>query len=640
MTEFVPVFDFLNSFHFLRPLWLIGLLLCPLLWRFQARGRQLEHDWARTIDPKLLAYLTPHSERTTAQADAPQRTGRTRLLPWLLALCLLALAGPSWEQKPQPVMQLQDQMVVIVDLSLSMLATDLPPNRLTRAKQKLQDLLNLRQEGNTALIVFSGDAHVVTPLTDDTNTISANIPALDPYLMPVIGARPDRAVAEAIKLFEQAGARQGRLILLTDGVEPAQAERIHDTLKDGRYTLHILAVGTPGGGPVQLKDGQYLKDNGSVVIPKTDLDLLNQLANENNGIMRVLALDDSDLAGLDISAQVLKAQFNQSELERRSERFDAWEDHGYLLLALIVPLVLLAYRQGALLILLLVLLPNDRAAAFSWADLWQTRDQQAQQKLADDPKAAAELFESLEHKAFAQARANDFANAAENFAKNTFAKNNSANAHYNRGNALAYAGKLEEAIAAYEQALKLAPDMQDAKDNKALVEDLLKQQQEQQQEQQENQKDQDQNQQQDQQQKQDQEQQSGQDSQQQQQGQQGEQSQQQQGSEQKNAEQQNAEQAQQAKEKAEQAQQEEAAQAEQQQNQATAPGEESKDSEQEPDGEATQGAVEELDSEEKQSFEQWMRRVPDDPGGLLREKFKQQAKERNQIEKEEGEPLW
>lgn len=623
MTEFV------ENFHFLRPLWLIGLLLCPLLWRFQARGRQLEHDWARAIDPKLLAYLTPQSAHSAHTNEQQKQQRHTRLLPGLLALCLIALAGPSWEQKPQPVMQLQDQMVVIVDLSLSMLATDLAPNRLTRAKQKLQDLLSLRKEGNTALIVFSGDAHVVTPLTDDTNTISANIPALDPYLMPVIGARPDRAVTEAVKLFEQAGARQGRIILLTDGVETAQAERINDALKAGRYTLHILAVGTPGGAPVQLKDGQYLKDGGSVVIPKTNLDLLNQMASSNGGVMRALALDDSDLDALDIGAEVLKAQFNQSELEQRSERFDAWQDRGYLLLALIVPLVLLAHRQGALLVLLLVLLPNDRAAAFSWDDLWQTRDQQAQQKLAEDPKAAAELFESIEHKAFAQARAKDFANAAENFAKA-----DSAQGHYNRGNALAYAGKLEEAISAYDKALELAPEMQDARDNKALVEELLKQQQEQNQ-QQENQQDSPSDQQD--QQKQDQQQQGQQGSEQQESQQKGEQSEA--DSKQKDP--------QQDQENATQSEpQSDAAADEKEEQQAAKAGDAKDDPEQQTESEATQGQVEELNSEEQQSFEQWMRRVPDDPGGLLREKFKQQAEDRRQTGEQldknsnEGEPLW
>lgn len=638
--------ELLQNFHFLRPEWLLALLLCPVLWKFQSKSHRIGHDWARAIDPKLLVFLTPQHDRPENRRTSSKPL--KPMLPWVLALCILALAGPSWEQKPQPVMQLQDQMVVIVDLSLSMLATDLAPNRLTRAKQKLQDLLSLRKEGNTALIAFSGDAHVVTPLTDDANTISASIPALDPYLMPVIGARPDRAVAEAVKLFEQAGARQGRIILLTDGVEPAQAERINETLKAGRFALHILAVGTPGGAPVQLKDGQYLKDNGSVVIPKTNLDLLNQLASSNGGVMRALALDDSDLEALDIGAEILKAQFNQRELERRSERFDAWEDRGYLLLALIVPLVLLAHRQGALLVLLLVLLPNDRAAAFSWTDLWQTRDQQAQQKLADDPKAAAELFESIEHKAYAQARANDFATAAENFAKT-----DSAQAHYNRGNALAYAGKLEEAIAAYDKALALAPEMQDAKDNKALVEALLKQQQEQNQQkenQQDSQSDQQDQQNQDQknqdQQKQDQQQQSAQDSQ-QQQGQQG--------SEQQESPQKGQQSEAESKQKDTQQAQEKASQADpasdekkeaQEEQQAAAPDDAKDDSEQETEGDATPGQVEALNSEEQQSFEQWMRRVPDDPGGLLREKFKQQAEERRQngeqLDKNsnEGEPLW
>ena len=131
------------------------------------------------------------------------------LIAWLLAI--MALAGPVWRETPQPVHEREDALVIIFDLSRSMLATDVKPDRLVRAKRKLIDLLELRDEGVTALIVFAGDAHTVSPLTDDTNTITAMIPALSPDIVPAPGSRLTSALKRAIELFEQASVAGGIL---------------------------------------------------------------------------------------------------------------------------------------------------------------------------------------------------------------------------------------------------------------------------------------------------------------------------------------------------------------------------------------------------------------------------------------------
>ncbi|WP_156508774.1 VWA domain-containing protein, partial [Oleiphilus sp. HI0132] len=199
------------------------MLALPFVWLILRQFNQRSGDWSRSIDPELLKHLTP--------ASSDNESGKKNWPPiLLLLLAIIGLSGPSWEQKPRPVAQLQDDMVVILDLSVSMLATDVKPSRLVRAKQKLHDLLALRTEGNTSLIVFSGDSHIVTPLTDDINTIKASLEALDPFIMPVIGSRPDNAVNQAIELFKQNNSRSGRVILIADSSTQEQNERISDAL--------------------------------------------------------------------------------------------------------------------------------------------------------------------------------------------------------------------------------------------------------------------------------------------------------------------------------------------------------------------------------------------------------------------------
>lgn len=614
----------MTGIHWMRPEWLWtlvpALILLMLLWR--QRGRS--GSWQSVIAPELLRYLV---------SDSTVSRGRNLLplvfLGWVLAA--LAAAGPSWQKISQPVHQKQDALVVLLDLSLSMNAADLAPTRLDRARQKLLDLLQHRREGQTGLIAYAGDAHIVTPLTDDTPTIANLLPALNPGMMPVPGSEPVSAVSQALALLRSAGIRGGRILLVTDGVSERDRAGIEKVLAGSDARFAVMGVGTPAGAPIPLPDGGFIKDDkGTIVMPGLDEQGLRELAVATGGSYRRIQIDDSDLDAL-LNASPLDESEDTVSLDRTA---DTWEDQGYLLILVLLPLALALFRRGWLLALLPVLLPAfllvhpEPAAAQSWDDLWLTPDQQGQRALQQgNAEAAASLFRNPDWAGTAAYQSGDYEAAVEKFANAQ-----DANSLYNRGNALARAGKLDEAIAAYEESLKLQPEQADASDNLELLKKLKEQQQQQQdQKQQEQGEEQEQSQQQDQGEQKDQgqqkdqgeqqEQNQQQDQEQSQQQDQGQQQDQQEDQQQDQSEQQNA-QSEGTPEESEQAAEEEQA------RQATA---ETEDGEKE-DAQQTQQptAADAGDEEQDQAMQQWLRRVPDDPSGLLRQKFRYESLQRQQ----------
>lgn len=452
------------DFHFVRPLWLLLLLLIPVLYRVLKHKSSGDSGWSGFIPER---FLSPVIRRYGGAAD---KRG-SKLVPAISAVVILAvaLAGPAWREAPTPLKKPGDGLVIVLDLSLSMLATDLEPDRLTRAKRKIRDILAVREGSLTGLVVYSGDAHVVAPLTDDSNTLTGMLNVLEPVIMPVQGNRADLAISRARALLEQGAPGQGRILLITDGVADQYQEPIQNTLKGTGFSLSTLAAGTPGGGPIPLARRGFIRDNGNVVITRTDPDKLAELARASGGTSHELTLDDSDIAALHLSP-IESDEWQDTDTGLTINR---WQDDGYWLLWLALPLLLLGWRRGAFTALALILMPAlpQPAAAMDWDSLWQREDQRAPQLIREDPEAAANTLKSPEWRGSALYKAERYEEAAK-----AFSKANTPLADYNRGNALARAGKLEEAIKAYDSALDQDPDLEDARVNRKLVEDLLKQQ--------------------------------------------------------------------------------------------------------------------------------------------------------------------
>ena len=463
----------LSEFHWLRPIWLWALLpLTFIVWRLlrQSSGASA---WDNQCDPHLLARLLV---RRTSHHHLP-----LLLLAVGWALAVIALAGPVWQKLPQPVFQAQAARIMVLDLSPSMNAPDPRPSRIDRARFKVLDLLARFREGQTGLVVFAGEPFVVAPLTDDTKTIAALLPALAPELMPAPGDHAHTALRMADDLLSQAGIQDtGEVILVTDGYDdPAAVLETVATLRAHGRRVSVLAVGTSEGAPIPLPEGGFLKDaSGAIVIPRLDQATLTELARQGGGRFARLSVDDRDIETL-LSAQERPREIRQDPSHQRST--DRWREEGPWLVLLLLPLAALAFRRGWLMVIVLgILVTPHPAAAFGWKDLWARPDQQGVQALqAGDAQQAAKLLQDPAWKGSAQYRAGDYEKALENFGKQE-----TADSFYNRGNVLAHLGRLQEAIGAYEQALKRNSDHADAQHNKALVEQLLEQQKQQQQQQQ------------------------------------------------------------------------------------------------------------------------------------------------------------
>lgn len=583
--------------HWLRPFWLLLLpLLGWLLWQLWHRERR-SGRWQLLLPPAFQAVLLSGGR------------ARSNRLPWIALglawlLGLLALLGPSWQRVEQASQKRADPLVVLLELTPAMLAEDTPPSRLEQARRKLLDLLQARDDAQTAIIVYAGSAHTLVPLSDDLATARNLLEAVKPSIMPEPGRRADLAVDKAVDLLEQGAQGRGRLLLIGSELSPEERDGIRQALGSRGERLAILGIGTAEGAPIRGADGSFLKGaDGAILVPRMNGASLRRFAENLGGQYRKLRLDDEDLASLGLldGPQTLREGAEPTLLQ-------AWADQGHWFLLPLLLIAACAGRRGWLfcLPLLLCVLPQP-GYALGWDDLWLRPDQQGQRLLrAQQPKAAAERFADRQWQGEALYQAGDYAGAAERFAQS-----DSAIAHYNRGNALAKGNELEAALDAYDQALERQPDLQQAQQNRALVEQLLRQQKEQQQ------------------------------SQQQDRGEQSKEPQEQQGGQPKPAEDQtpsdrqpgSAADPQQQQPSAEQPQPQDAdagqsrEQSEQNGRQAA---EGPQDTEQEPSEDGQAASAQPLDGEQRDALEQWLRQIPDDPGELLRRKFLYEQQQRQE----------
>lgn len=420
-----------NALHFMRPEALWALLPLPLLVAIWWLRRRRANVWRQTVDAHLLRHLLVGRDR--------RAWGGLVLLLSGTVIAIVALAGPSWRQVAQPLWQTPSPLVVALDLSSRVTATDLPPSRLLQARAKLATLLRERQGGEVALLVYADDAYTVAPLTDDMANVALYLDALAPDVMPRDGQRADRALETAVKLLQQSGARGGDILLLTDRAD-ADAEQAAASARAQGFVVSVLGLGTPQGAA-------YRNGEGQIVPARLEEGTLRGVASRGGGRYARIASDDKDLAALDVLIPRVSAD------DSREGQGRTWRDEGFWLLPPLMVLALFAFRRrGALAVLVMMAavpmaLPTTaHAAEGTW---WQRADQVDQQRLSSgvdayrkgDFKAAQQQFEGIDTDA----------------------------GWYNLGNALARQGQYDAAIEAYDRALKKHPGMADAVANRAAV---------------------------------------------------------------------------------------------------------------------------------------------------------------------------
>lgn len=422
--------ELLATFHFLRPHWLWALLALPALWALWRMRERRSNVWQEVVDAHLLPHLLERGGKAV-------RGGL-----WMGALgyiiVLLALAGPSWRQGEQPLWQSHSPLVIAVDLSSAIAASDLPPSRLLQVRSKLATLLRERVGGQVALVAYAGEAFTVAPLTDDAANVALFLDALEPDVMPVDGQEAAKAIAASVRLMQQAGSNRGDILLITDQGDAADNRAAAEANRQG-FRVSTLGVGTAAGAPYRTIDG-------SIGRARLDAGSLRAISVAGGGAYHALTADNSDLDALGVLAPA-----DADASSTRGQKGLAWKDEGYWLLPLLMLLALFAFRRGSAFAVVLVCLslPMAMPAQAAENNWWQRADQQEHARI----EQGADAY-----------RKGDFTAAEQ-----AFTGINSADAYYNQGNALAKQGRYDEAIAAYDQALKLQPKMEDAIENRKVV---------------------------------------------------------------------------------------------------------------------------------------------------------------------------
>ena len=632
----------MTSFHFLRPEWLIAIVPVLLAGLFKVQQQRKLGQWQSVIAPQLRQYVVGE------QSGSSSKKWFTLSLLMAALFAILALAGPTWEKQASPVYSSRSGLVIGLDLSISMTAKDVTPSRVQRAKYKIIDILKSpkvrEQYSQVGLIAYAEDAHVVSPLTEDGNTIEALLPALDPFMMPAMGGSNFARLAEAAaNMFEQNHSEPRRLLVITDGVEPMDIEPAAEQLKQHDIQLAIIAIGTESGAPMVKPDGRFITDQqGRTIMPGLEWNDLELLSRDTGADLTRFSNSDRDfLSVIDHNG------FLEAEKTNETAEFDQWKDMGHWLVIPCLLFFLTAFRRGYILCLLgfTLTIPNESWAAPEWLPSWLlNQDQQGYREFQHNPESAAETFQDNNWKGTSHYKNGQYEKALQ-----SWSNADDAQSWYNRGNALAKLNRFDEAIKAYEQALEKNPALEDAKYNKALVERLKKQQQQQQNQQGD----------QSQQNKQNEQGQQDQQAQQNQQGQQGEQNQQAQQNQQASEGQQSDSSSesqndplQSGDESRNPAQQDESQRLAQQEDQADSDEQDddqqqmvAQQEKQKPEAAQQGGFIQQPDtdaehSEKSQALQQWMSRIPDDPSGLLRNKFYYQYQQRNRSPREGDRKSW
>lgn len=448
-----------EAFHFLRPnlLW----LLVPTILSFiiALLGLRETVKWKDVIAPHLRPFMI--------------KKGSERIKKWMhlaLFICvstaIIGASGPSWRKIEEPEKILETPLVILLDLSQSMLATDIQPTRLERAKFKIQDFLEAKPGALTALIGFAGTAHTIVPLTRDYNIIKSHIKTLSPTVMPFPGSDLEQALVFADTITGRTEA-PGNILLISDDFTEASFSQIQDFVINSNNQVIIMPMNTTGGANVPARrKNQVLKDaNGETVRSALDKNILTKLASLENVSISALTLDKSDV---ELLAKHISE--NLEFKEEAEEKEKNWKDDGLWLAIPFAFIVLLWFRKGWVIYGLLIMVTFSSCnKETKFIDLWETKDFQAQKQFDEAAyDEAGKLYTAPIHQGVSWYKAGDYSKAIAAFEQDT-----TAMGAYNLGLAYYKNGDYAAAALAFGKAVEIDPELEAAKRNQAATLNIM-----------------------------------------------------------------------------------------------------------------------------------------------------------------------
>lgn len=445
------------------------MFIVPLIWGigfFYFHRKEPIHRLEQFIDRHLLPFLIIN------HSDKKKRRWRGLLL-WSVVwiFLILAMAGPRWDFKEIETFSRDQSLLILLDLSESMNATDVKPSRLVRAKQKIEDLINRLNGVKMGLIAFAADPHMIAPLTEDKETIRHLLPFLKTDLVYVQGSRLLPTLDMASKMLEAEPGQNKALLVISDGGFEDDSIGAARRLAEKGVVIHVMGIGTLEGVPLRDKEGNVIKRNGIPVVAKLEKRKLEEMSKEGNGrYLEAHYSDDED----SVIQKELEKKGKEIELSHKSK---LWDECFYLFIIPVLPIILLWFRRGAIFAVFLIFFcPTFDLHAIDINTYFKNSEELGKEAFENgDEEKAYECFQDPYRKGVASYKAGNFSEAERLFRQSNRPEVSSS-AAYNLGNTLAQQEKFEEAIAAYEEVLKQWPNHEQAKDNLELIRKFLEEQ--------------------------------------------------------------------------------------------------------------------------------------------------------------------
>lgn len=299
-----------------RPEWLMALMLVPvviatIVWSLHRRQRALD------------VFSEAPVRGRTQPLPARRRQARGVLLVLSLTTLVLAVAGPRWGTERIPPLPVGQEVVFVLDVSRSMLATDVDPSRLERSKLAIRQILATLPTAESGLAIFAGEAALVVPLTRDAAAIDLYLSSVDPDWVSDPSTDLGRALGSALDAFPPDNAPGRTIVLLSDGEDHGGGlESVARAARRRGIEINVIGIGTDEGARIPVGTGRWVEDRGQPVISRLDREKLERVADETGGQFVALEAGDGDLPALIGRLQALDTGRSIGrESQRRADRY-------------------------------------------------------------------------------------------------------------------------------------------------------------------------------------------------------------------------------------------------------------------------------------------------------------------------------